>query len=241
MYLSWLTIHPAPTSTPAAPVHGRAHAVGFLPEWGAGSIVGADYDVLRCITMFTETPKRTTSPMHGGILVDGLVGVKYAHPMGRKHTDEQVQRRVDVIEECLTRGDWTLRRQAQVANQFDVTTSMVRKDAARIRREWASQEQGQTREEMRSDWRARVHKAIRDASESGHTHTVARLLSTEARVLGLEAPTQVEVAHTVRHTVEDAPRLAAEVFKALPLACQVLGVDMPALPALPVIDVEVSE
>ena len=157
--------------------------------------------------------------------------------MARKHTDDQVQLRRDVVEECLVRGDWTLRRQAQVARQHNVCRSQVRHDAAKIRREWASQDQEQSHEEIRSDWRARVHKAARDAAERGHDITVARLLATEARVLGLEAPTRVEVAHT-HHTIQDAPRLAAEVFKALPLACQVLGV---AVPALPVIDVEADE
>jgi hypothetical protein len=156
---------------------------------------------------------------------------------GRKHSAEQVQQRRDVIEECLTRGDWTLRRQAQVAASYNVTASQVRKDACLIRRAWASQDQEQSHEEIRSDWRQRVHKAIREASESGHTHTVAKLLATEARVLGLEAPQVVEVSHTV-HTIQDAPRLALDVLRALPMACDLLGIE----PAdLPIIDVDTLE
>ena len=34
------------------------------------------------------------------------------------------------------------------------------------------------------------------------------------------------------HTIEDAPRLAAELLKALPSACDLLGVDAPALPMI---------
>lgn len=174
-------------------------------------------------------------------------GNSYIDPMGnskrgRKNTAADIQKRRDVIEECLVRGDWTLRRQAQVAASFDVTHSQVKKDATLIRRSWAEQDQDQTRDELRSDWRQRVHKAIREASESGHSHTVARLLATEARVLGLEAPQQVEVAHTV-HTVQDAPRLAADVLKALPVACELLGIEAPALPVidLDAYDVETVE
>ena len=96
-------------------------------------------------------------------------------------------------------------------------------------------------DEMRSDWRQRVHKAMRDAAEIGHTHTVAKLLATEARVLGLEAAVQLEVSHKVTHTIEDAPRLAADVLKALPVACKVLGIEAPALPVIDVDAIEVDE
>ena len=129
------------------------------------------------------------------------------------------------------RGEWTLTRQAQVAQQFDVSPNQVRKDAALIRREWASQDQEQTTEEIRSDWRQRVQATINQAMELGHTTTVARLLATEARVLGLEAPQQVDIRAQV-HTIDDAPRLAAELLKALPAACDLLGVDAPALPMI---------
>ena len=150
---------------------------------------------------------------------------------GRKSTDEEVRRRREVVEALLIKGDWTLRRQAQVADQFDVTPRQVRQDAAIIRREWAGQDQEQSTDEIRSDWRQRVQATINQAMELGHTTTVARLLATEARVLGLEAPQQVQLQAQV-HTVADAPRLAAELLKALPAACDVLGVDAPALPMI---------
>ena len=139
--------------------------------------------------------------------------------MGRKHTDEEVRARREVVEALLVNGDWTLRRQAQVADQFNVSP----------RKEWASQDQEQNKEEIRSDWRQRVHATINQAMELGHTTTVARLLATEARVLGLEEPQQLQIQAQV-HTIEDAPRLAAELLKALPAACDLLGVDTPALP-----------
>ena len=145
---------------------------------------------------------------------------------------------MDVIEECLTRGEWTLRRQSQVASTFNVSPQQVRKDAAAIRRSWAQQDQEQTVEELRSDWRQRVHKAIREASTVGHTHTVAKLLATEARVLGFESAVQVDVSHQVTHTIEDAPMLAQRVIKALPTACRVLGIETPQLP---VIDLPIQE
>lgn len=150
---------------------------------------------------------------------------------GRKGTDEEVQQRRDVVEALLVKGDWTLRRQSQVAAQFGVTPRMVRQDASLIRREWASQDQEQTTEEIRSDWRQRVQATIQQAMDLGHTTTVARLLATEARVLGLEAPQQVDIRAQV-HTIDDAPRLAAELLKALPAACDLLGVDAPALPMI---------
>ncbi len=150
---------------------------------------------------------------------------------GRKNTDEVVRRRREAVESYLVRGDWTLTRQAQVADLFGVSQSQVQQDAALIRKQWAGQDQEQTTEEIRSDWRQRVQATINQAMELGHTTTVARLLATEARVLGLEAPQQVQLQAQV-HTVADAPRLAAELLKALPAACDVLGVDAPALPMI---------
>ena len=47
----------------------------------------------------------------------------------------------------------------------------------------------------------------------------------------LEAPQQVQIQAQV-HTIDDAPRLAAELLKALPAACDLLGVDAPALPLI---------
>ena len=150
---------------------------------------------------------------------------------GRKNTDEEVRRRRELVEAMLIKGDWTLARQAQIADQFDVSARQVRKDAVLIRKQWAEQDQEQTTEEIRSDWRQRVQATINQAMELGHTTTVARLLATEARVLGLEAPQQVQLQAQV-HTIDDAPRLAAELLKALPAACDVLGVDAPALPMI---------
>ena len=63
-------------------------------------------------------------------------------------------------------------------------------------------------------------------------------MSIEARVIGIEAAVQVDVNHTHTHTIEDAPRLAAQVIRALPTACEVLGIETPALP---VIDLEVID
>ena len=72
---------------------------------------------------------------------------------------------------------------------------------------------------------------MQQAMELGHTTTVAKLLATEARVLGIEAPQQVQVQAQV-HTIDDAPRLAVDLLKALPAACELLGVEAPALPVI---------
>ena len=155
--------------------------------------------------------------------------------MGRKHTAEEVRARREVVESYLVRGDWTLSRQARVAGQLNVSPRPVREDASLIRKGWASQDQEQNKEEIRSDWRQRVQATMNQAMELGHTSTVARLLATEARVLGLEEPQQLQIQAQV-HTIEDAPRLAAELLKALPAACDLLGVDTPALPVIDMVD-----
>jgi hypothetical protein len=72
---------------------------------------------------------------------------------------------------------------------------------------------------------------MQQAMELGHTTTVAKLLATEARVLGIESPTQIDIRAQV-HTIDDAPRLAVDLLKALPAACELLGVPVPALPVL---------
>jgi hypothetical protein len=61
----------------------------------------------------------------------------------------------------------------------------------------------------------------------------ARLLQLEGQALGVYEATQLEVNHNV-HTIDDAPRLAAELLKAIPAACDVLGVPVPQLPVIDV-------
>ena len=151
--------------------------------------------------------------------------------MGRKNTDDDVAKRRAAIEEYMVRGDWTLRRQAQVAEAFGVSVSQVRTDAAWIRRQWADQQVEQSKDELRADWRQRVHKAMRQASDVGHTHTVAKLLATEARVLGLEEPQQLQIQAQV-HTIDDAGYLARQLIEALPDACELLGIETPKLPII---------
>ena len=62
----------------------------------------------------------------------------------------------------------------------------------------------------------------------------ARLLQLEGQALGVYEAEKVEVTHQM-HTIDDAPRLAAELLNSLPAACTILGIDAPKLP---IIDVE---
>lgn len=153
---------------------------------------------------------------------------------GRKNTDEDVRARLAAVEAVLMSGEYSRSAQSALASRFAVSVRQIQRDAAAIRGEWASEVVASDKATDKADWLARVRKAQSRSFKAGHSMAAARLLQLEGQALGVYEAEKVEVSHQV-HTIEDAPRLAAELLKSLPAACNVLGVDVPQLP---IIDVE---
>ena len=158
---------------------------------------------------------------------------------GRKSTDEHVQERRHVVEAALVAGEWSLRVQAQLAERYDVTPRQIRQDASWVRRQWAAQESELSLEDRHAHWRQRLDQTYRKAVKDGHSITVAKLLSMEARVEGFDAPQRLQIDARVQAEA-DPDQVARQLLEAVPMLCEVLGVDAPAL-VLPVLDVVPDE
>ena len=152
---------------------------------------------------------------------------------GRKNTDDQVATRLAAVEAGLMSGEYNRSAQSALAKRFAVSVRQIQRDAATIRSEWAQDVSDTDRLTGKADWLQRVRKAQARSFKSGHSMAAARLLQLEGQALGVYEATQLEVNHNV-HTIDDAPRLAAELLKAIPAACDVLGVPVPQLPVIDV-------
>ncbi len=130
-------------------------------------------------------------------------------------------------------GEYNRSAQSALAKRFAVSVRQIQRDAATIRSEWAQDVSDTDRLTGKADWLQRVRKAQARSFKSGHSMAAARLLQLEGQALGVYEATQLEVNHNV-HTIDDAPRLAAELLKAIPAACDVLGVPVPQLPVIDV-------
>ena len=152
---------------------------------------------------------------------------------GRKNTDDQVATRLAAVEAVLMSGEYNRSAQSALAKRFAVSVRQIQRDAATIRSEWAQDVSDTDRLTGKADWLQRVRRAQARSFKSGHSMAAARLLQLEGQALGVYEATQLEVNHNV-HTIDDAPRLAAELLKAIPAACDVLGVPVPQLPVIDV-------
>ena len=142
-----------------------------------------------------------------------------------------------MIEAALVAGEWSLRVQDQLATRYGVTPRQIRQDAQAVRKRWAEQESDLTLEDRHTRWRQRVDQTYRQAVKDGHTLTISRLLAMEARVEGFDAPQRVQLEATVQ-TIADPDVVARQLLEAVPMLCEVLGLEAPVL-ELPVLDVEV--
>ena len=138
------------------------------------------------------------------------------------------------VEAVLMSGEYNRAAKNALANRFAVTVRQIERDAFAIKAEWSKQVAETDRMTGKADWLYRVRKAQARSFKAGHSMAAARLLQLEGQALGVYEPAQLDVNHNV-HTIDDAPRLAAELLKAIPAACDVLGVPVPQLP---IIDVE---
>ena len=144
-----------------------------------------------------------------------------------------------MVEAALVAGEWSLRVQAQLAERYDVTPRQIRQDASWVRRQWAAQESELSLEARHAHWRQRLDQTYRQAVKDGHSITVAKLLSMEARVEGFDAPQRLQIDARVQAEA-DPDQVARQLLEAVPMLCEVLGVDAPAL-ELPVLDAEEVE
>ena len=155
---------------------------------------------------------------------------------GKRGTAEAIQERRHVVEAALVAGEWSLRVQAQLAERYGISTAQIRKDAAWVRRQWAQMESELTLEDRHAHWRQRLDQTYRQAQKDGHSIPIAKLLSMEARVEGFDAPQRLQIDARVQAEA-DPDQVARQLLEAVPMLCEVLGVDAPAL-ELPVLDVE---
>jgi len=156
--------------------------------------------------------------------------------MGRKNSDKVVESRRAELEQRLMLGRLNRKQQQAFADEWGITARMVREDTQKIVERWRK-EQNDT---SADDHRARLLKESETiktiALRNGKEVVALRTLEFQAQLTGAAAPAKLEVTHTVdRGNPEE---IAKRVIKALPLACDVLGIQAPEIEA---IDVEWTE
>ncbi len=156
---------------------------------------------------------------------------------GRKNTDEDVLVRLAAVESVLMSGEYNRSAQMRLSAQYSVTPRQIQRDAALIRQQWTEEVAETDSKAGKADWLQRVRSAQVRSFDSGHSMAAARLLQLEGQALGVYEPAKMDINHNV-HTIDDAPRLAAELLQAIPAACDVLGVPVPQLPVIDIEEVE---
>jgi hypothetical protein len=96
-------------------------------------------------------------------------------------------------EEALSRGMWSRRVELSIASHHGCQPAVVRRQRAVVERLWAMAAGKRDIKAERATWLERIRKVAALALAKGDFKTAERCLRTEARVLGLEQPIQVDV------------------------------------------------
>ena len=79
-----------------------------------------------------------------------------------------------------------------LAQRHGVDVSTIRRDAARIRRQWTDDET-ELSPNGKADWLARLRAAMVKAGQTGHTVALQRLMALEAQAMGYLEPLRAEI------------------------------------------------
>ena len=157
--------------------------------------------------------------------------------MGRKNTKALVATRRAAIEQRMMVGPLSWRDQLAFGAKWEITPRMVRMDMAIIAKSWRDGVEADKVIDHRARLLAESHALKQLCLVGGKEGTALRCLEFQAQLTGANSPLEVNVSHSVDRG--DPAQVAARVIKALPMACQVLGLPVPELPE--VIDADYHE
>jgi hypothetical protein len=127
-----------------------------------------------------------------------------------KLTTEQREAIMDEVEAVMMSGKWSGRASHQLAERHGVTRRTIQNYRKRIEKRWTDASKVQDLEAERAGWLARVRNAQNKCLGAKEYRNLASFLAMEARVLGIEAATKLEVAHTGAVEVEHKHELLTD-------------------------------
>lgn len=161
-----------------------------------------------------------------------LLPLRDVEPMGRKNNNQTVSARRAALEQRMILGHLSLKEQRAFGDAWGVTPRQVRLDLRWVADQWIAQQDETTVDDHRARLLAESNGIKTLALKNGREMVALRTLEFQAQLTGANAPQQVEVIHSVDRG--DPEQVAQRVLKALPMACQVLGIPAPELPVLDV-------
>jgi len=149
--------------------------------------------------------------------------------MGRKHTIEEVNKRLEEVEGILKTGQWSRKIARQIAERWGIHLQQVYRDRKAVLLRWTEDETDQSHDEktaklvneMRAVRTSASAKALNDGDGS-FLRSAVSLFDIEARVLGLSKPQEFNVRVA---QVADPEAMAREVVELLPHAAAILGIE----------------
>ena len=131
-----------------------------------------------------------------------------------KLTQEQREAGLDEVEAVLMAGKWSRRAQYQIAKRHGVTRRTIQSWRARVEKQWSDAIKTAAIEDERAGWLARVRMGQNVAIQKGDVRAYCNLLSVEARVLGIESPTRLQLSGSIDLTARPERQLTDEELDA---------------------------
>jgi hypothetical protein len=156
---------------------------------------------------------------------------------GRKNTKAVVETRRAAIEQRMMIGPISRLEQKKIGEKWGIAARTVRQDMGAVARGWREGVEADKVIDHRARLLAESHALKQLCMRGGKEGTALRCLEFQAQLTGANSPLEVNVSHSVDRG--DPAQVAARVIKALPMACQVLGLPVPELPE--VIDADYHE
>lgn len=117
--------------------------------------------------------------------------------VGRKHTREEVEARLDEVEAAYSRGLLDTRFAKRLAERHGVNLRQIWADRRKVLERIRNAIDLEDATAAKVGLLARSRELYRHSLTLGHTSTAARCLSFEADVLGAKEPLRIEVETTV--------------------------------------------
>jgi len=109
------------------------------------------------------------------------------------HADKrEIRRRLSIVERSMTEIGWSVRLAEQLAEQLGVSKRTIYRYRSEVLEELANAYRGADVEEERSEFVVRLHAHQRAALKAGKFGPLAAMMSIEAKVRGLDKPTQAQ-------------------------------------------------
>lgn len=106
--------------------------------------------------------------------------------MGRKHTQAEVEARIERLEQAITTMGWSLAICRKIAKMEGITPDQVYRDRRALHAKWKKDAGDATDDEHRTEWLRRLQALGQQARKAGNFTAAIRALAEEGRALGYD-------------------------------------------------------